>query len=452
MAALRRFPLNRPDLSSEEKKVLAKLIRAAELLAPLYLKQKNPSRPGANFYPADASREEIEQTAKRYPEILSPYTFVERDSSGELVAVPYRVKFKKELSSIAKLLREAAQITRDANLKAYLQARAEDLLIDNYDRSNVLWLKTAKSKIGFVIGPFDRYIDKLFFQKRAYASWVGILAEDENRDMGRFATTFLASERRYLPGAKRVKVPEIKIRVEDTFAFSGLTADFLFTGNTLPSSADLHIVKKHGSIFTLFKTDIHLRFSEWLYPIFQNFFSADIQKQYSKEELELAFLKASVVHHASHSLMRYDDVASRLSEYFPYFDELYADLLGVKGCGTLLLKGAFTNRELEKLILITICHSFYFYGAMRKMPYLEQYAQGHAILLNFLLEGEALKKNKKGYKIDFHRAFMAMNQLAYIVEYYMALGNRSEAREFLKKFPIRKTFEGFNKYIPKDSV
>ena len=47
---------------------------------------------------------------------------------------------------------------------------------------------------------------------------------------------------------------------------------------------------------------------------------------------------------------------------------------------------------------------------------------------------------------------MAMGQLGSIVEYYMALGNRDEAREFLKKFPIRKTFEGFQKYIPKGSV
>lgn len=451
MVALRKFPLDlgRLGLSSEEKRVLAKLLRAAELLIPLYLKQKNPSHLGANFYPPDVSREEIEKTAKRYPEILSPYTFVERDSLGELVAVPYRVKFKKELGKIATLLREAAQITRDPNFKIYLKARAEDLLTDNYDRSNILWLKTEKAKIGFVIGPFDRYLDKLFFQKRAYASWVGILAEDETRKMGKFTAAFFASERKYLPGARQVRVPAVRIRVEDTFVFSGLAADFLFTGNTLPSSADLHIVKKYGSIFTLFKTDIHARFSQWLYPIFQNFFSDDVQRQYSKGELEAAFLKASVVHHASHSLMRYDDVASRLSEYFPYFDELYADLLGIKGCGTLLLKGGFTNRELETLILITICHSFYFYGSLRTRPYLEQYTQGHAILLNFLLESKALHKNKKGYRVDFHRAFMAINQLASIVEYYMALGNRNEAREFLKKFPIPKTFGDFNEYIPK---
>lgn len=446
---VKKFPIEAARLSREEKRVLQLLTSVAALIVPLYASQRNPKHLGANFYPGDTSREEIEKAAKGSPEIMSPYTFVERDGSGELVAVPYRVKFKKELREISKLLQKAARITKDANLKAYLKARADDLLIDNYDRSNILWLKTGKSKIGFIIGPFDRYIDKLFFQKRAYMVWIGILDEEETRRMERFKSALLVSERKYLPGAKRVKVSEVKIRVEQTVLFAGLTADFIFTGNTLPSSADLHLHKKYGSIFTIFKPVVHARFSQWLYPIFQNLFSNDIQKQYSREELEAMFLKLSVVHHACHSLMRYRDAIPRLAGYFPYFDELYTDLLGIKGCGSLLLKGGFTNRELEMLILLTICHSFYYYGALRKMPHLEQFTQGHAILLNFLLEGKTLQRNKKGFQIDFHRAFMAISQLASIVEYYMALGNWNEAREFLKKFPIHKTFGDFNRYIPK---
>ena len=448
---VKKFPIKVAHLSREEKRILRLLISAAELIAPLYASQRNPKHLGASFYPPDAAREEIEKAAQRSPEILSPYTFVERDSSGELIAVPYRVKFKKELSKVATLLRKAAQITRDSSFKAYLRARADDLLTDHYDRSNILWLKTGKSRLGFIIGPFDRYIDKLFFQKRAYMAWIGMLDEEETRKMERFKAALLASERKYLPGAKRVKVSEVKIRVEQTLLFAGLTADFIFTGNTLPSSADLHLHKKYGSIFTIFKPVIHARFSQWLYPIFQNLFSHEIHQHYSREELEVMFLKLSVVHHACHSLMRYRDAIPRLSGYFPYFDELYTDLLGIKGCGSLLLKGGFTNRELEMLILLTICHSFYYYGALSKMPHVEQFTQGHAILLNFLLEGKTLQRNKNGFRVDFHRAFMAISQLASIVEYYMALGNRNEAREFLKKFPIHKTFGDFNKYIPKGS-
>lgn len=449
MDTIRRFPVDLRALSSNDRSVLEKLIKAAELIAPLYRKQKNPKYPGANFYSSGATREEIERAGKSNPEILSPYTFVKRDVSGELIAVPYRVKFQKELRNAAALLKKAAALTQDKRFRVYLKAKADDFLVDNYDRSNILWLKTEKFRIGFIIGPFDRYIDKLFFQKRAYMAWVGVLDENKTREMERFKTVLLASERKYLPGAKQVKVSKVNIRVEDTILFSGLAADFPFTGNTLPSSADLHLHKKYGSIFTIFKPVVRERFSRWLYPTFQNLFSNEIRQRYSREELEAMFLKLSVVHHACHSLMRYKDVVSRLGGYFPYFDELYTDLLGIKGCSTLLLKGAFTSRELEMLILMTICHSLYYYRALKQLPHLEQFAKGHAILFHFLLKGRALQKNKKGFQIDFHRALMAINQLSSAIEYYMALGNRNEAREFLKKFPIHKTFGNFDKYIPK---
>ncbi|MDO8473946.1 MAG: hypothetical protein Q7S62_00095 [bacterium] len=449
MSILRYSPFKPGDLSVQERKILKKLTAAAESISFLYDSQKNPRYAGANFYPSNATLEELEKAGKSNPEILSPYTFVKRDTSGGLIAIPYRVRFQKELQKVAALLREAAALTAEKPSKAYLKARADDLLIDHYDRSNIAWLKTEKSKVGFIIGPFDRYIDKIFFQKRAYMAWLGVLDESTTREMERFKTTLLVSERKYLSGAKWVKVSKVNIRVEDTILFSGLVADFPFTGNTLPSSADLHLHKKYGSIFTIFKPIVRERFSRWIYPIFQNLFSQEIQQRYPREKLEAMFLQSSVIHHACHSLMRYTDATSRLGGYFPYFDELYTDLLGIKGCTTLLLKGAFTNEEIEMLILITICHGLYYYGALKKFPHLEQFTQGHAILFYFLLSGKALQKSKKRFRIDFHRALMVVNQLSSIVEYYMALGKRNEASEFLKKFPIQKTFRDFNKYIPK---
>src|SRR3989344_2053320 len=123
---IKKFEFNNSTLSKREKQVLEKLVAAAELTVPLYEAQKNSKYPGANFYPSDATREEIEKAAKKTPAILSPYTFVERKGK-QLVAIPYSKKFKKELSQISKLLKEAASLSDDNALKAYLAARAEDL-------------------------------------------------------------------------------------------------------------------------------------------------------------------------------------------------------------------------------------------------------------------------------------------------------------------------------------
>jgi hypothetical protein len=45
--------------------------------------------PGANFYPADTSREEFEARAAEEPDLKSPNTMVRRNDQGHLVAIPY---------------------------------------------------------------------------------------------------------------------------------------------------------------------------------------------------------------------------------------------------------------------------------------------------------------------------------------------------------------------------
>jgi len=56
-----------PILNKNEKKVLSLLIEAASLVLPIYKLQENPKYPGANFYPHDATKEEIEDAAKKDP-------------------------------------------------------------------------------------------------------------------------------------------------------------------------------------------------------------------------------------------------------------------------------------------------------------------------------------------------------------------------------------------------
>ena len=447
MKAFLRFSNGEPNLSASEKKVIQKLSEASEIISSLYGAQKNPKYPGANFYPHDATKEEIEKEAKKHPTILSPYTFVERDARGQLVAVPYSKKFKQELTQITKLLKEVAALSKDKDFKAYLVARARDLLQDNFDASNILWLRTERSKLGLVIGPFDRYLDQLFFRKRAYMSWLGILDEKMTEEMARFKDLILTSERVYLPGSRRAKISQVKVRIEDTVIFSGLVADFMFVGNNLPSSADIDLIKRHGTIFTLFKPTLQWRFESWLLPIFQQVFDERLQQGFSVEELRRAFLQTSVLHESCHSLMRYEDAPARLQELFPYFDELLTDLLGVKGCGTLILKNVLREKELEAITLAVICHSLYFYASLSARPHLNPYAVGGAIILEFLRKGGALTKRSNEFHFDPYRALLALNQLTSIIEYYIALGNHKEAEEFLKKFSIEKIFSHFDPYL-----
>ena len=448
MRSIKRFKIDTEELSLEEKVLFKKLISAAELIAFLYSKQKNNRYPGANFYPFDASKKEIEEAAKKNPAILDPYTFVRRDKKGKLISVPFYNEFEKELKKISKLLKEAASLSKDLKFKSYLQKRADDLLIGNYDKSNILWLKAEDSKIGCVIGAFDRYLDKLFFRKRAYMAWIGILDEKETKEARKLISMSLAAEKRYLPGAKRAKIPKIRARIEDTAIFSGLVADFVFAGNNLPSSADIHLIKKHGTLLTVFNSSVEWRFEKWIFPIFKEIFDENFQKKYSKKELYQAFLKSIITHETCHSLMRYEDATTRLQEYFPFFDELYTDILAVKCCGTLLLKDGLTQKELEAFLLVYICRNLHWLTQIKDQPHTIHYATGGAISLNFLMQGKTLKKkNQRFFVQDFGKLFICIDQLSHILDYYIALGNYNEAKEFLAKYGSFKLFQ--KDFLPK---
>ena len=61
---------------------------------------------GANFYPADMTREEFETAY--LPGKAGLYSLVRRNEKGELYLVPYHVAFADELNATADLLRQAA--------------------------------------------------------------------------------------------------------------------------------------------------------------------------------------------------------------------------------------------------------------------------------------------------------------------------------------------------------
>ena len=454
MTAIRKFKVNTELLSDKEKKVFDKLIQASELLAPLYEKQKNSKYEGANFYPPDANKQEIEAAAVKDPAILSPYTFVERDKSGDLVAVPFHIKFKKELAPISDLLEQAAELSDDKDFSEYLKSRANALITDDYDQSNILWLKTEKSKIGCVVGPFDRYLDKLFFKKRAYMAWIGILDEKRTNEAEEIKLLALTSERKFLPGAKKARIPRIRVRIEHTTIFSGLVADFMFVGNNLPSSADISLIKEHGTLFTVFNSSLKLRFDEWILPVFKNIFDKSIQKKHSEQELFTAFLRSIVLHETCHSLMRYEDAAARLEEYFPFFDELYTDILAVKGYEALFLKDAISQKELETFLIVYICRHLHWLTAVKKQPQIIHYATGGAISLRIFLESKALKKKLGGkfgamFLPDFRKVAICIDKLIRVLEYHLSLGSHEEAKEFIESYGSLDIFERFTSKLEK---
>lgn len=436
-----RFPQKGTKLSPSEEKVLKKLVEAAEAIDLIYQLQVNCNYNSANFYPHDATKKEILEAAKLDPSILSPYTIVERKNK-KLVSVPYHIKYKSQLNTVASLIRQAAKLTDNNAFANRLELEATSLLDGNYEASDIYWLSMKPYKISFVIGPIERYDDKLFFTKCAYQAWVGIMDEEKTKEANHFKDFIVTSRRKTLVPSEKVDfMNKIHIRVDDTILFSGLIARFMFTSSNLPNNVNL--MEHYGSDITIFKPSFNLKFDEERQPIFHAVFEEIFQESYPVELLRTGSLRNAYLHEISHPLLRYRDAEQRLKEYFPIFDEIAASLFGVKACGSLLLKDVINQSELEAIMVMFISLAFSWWLSYIEEPSVIHYAQGFAIAINYFLESGAIREANGFYWPNFTKLFVSINELADALERILAIGTYEDAKKFVDKYASLAIFEQF---------
>lgn len=437
-----KFPQKGIILTPSEKKVLKKLILAAEAIAPIYRQQENSVNNGANFYPRDATKDEIINAAKKDKKILSPYTTVER-KNGNLVSIPFHIKYKKDLTKVAKLIREAAKLSDNPDFASRLELQASALLNGNYEASDIYWLSLKPYKINFVIGPIERYEDKLFFKKCAYQAWVGVMNEEKTRDANLFKDYIITAKRKVLVPSEKVDLMDkIQIRVDDTILFSGLIARFMFTSTNLPN--DIKVMEHYGSEITIFKPSFDSKFDTERHPIFHAVFEQNFQAQYPVDILRQGSLRNAYLHEISHPFLRYRDAEKRLKEYFPIFDEIGASVFGVKSCGSLLLKDAITQKELEAIMVMFIALAFSWWISYLKEPNVIHYAQGFAIALNFFLESGSIRESGGFSWPNFTKLFVSINELSDALERILAVGTYEDAKSFVDRYASLSIFERFS--------
>ena len=151
-----------------------------------------------NFYPAGATKEEIEAWVKTLPEAQQRqatgfYTTIRRGPDGKFITVPYSVEYQGELALAAQLLREAAALTQQPTLKTFLTARADAFLSNDYYASEVAWMELDAS-VEPTIGPYEVYEDDWFNYKAAFEAFITVRDDAE--------TQKLATLRRRAAGAR----------------------------------------------------------------------------------------------------------------------------------------------------------------------------------------------------------------------------------------------------------
>lgn len=441
---LRRFKL-RPDiysvLKTDERKILPILEGVVTDVARLYELQLKDS-----FYPKRVSKRELEAAAESNPNIRSPYTYVYRDGK-ELRTEFYRVKFAKDLERISRKIQEAAKLSNNPSFKKYLLARANSLTDGSYKQADIAWLSIKNSNLDFSVGPFERYLDQLFFVKRAYQAHVGIIDQAFTAQAEEIKETLYATAKISLDAHHSANIPQkgVQILVEHTPVTSGFLADALFSGEHFP--CDLDVMQQYGSRIIIYASQLKLKFEILHYPIFNAIFERRFASKYSKELLLNATGWNIVFYELSRQLHKFIGARERLRELYGPIDEANGFASGIQHGKYLVAKGVITQDELEAVIILHIVWMFSDWVQYQKNPGLSSYIRGNAVLLNSYLRSGALREKDGISWPNFSRIFFGVEQAANQLVNFLERGSYAEAERYLKSNGGLKAFERFTQRL-----
>ncbi|MGK7296543.1 MAG: dipeptidyl-peptidase 3 family protein, partial [Candidatus Wenzhouxiangella sp. M2_3B_020] len=287
--------------------------------------------PGAQFYPADMSRDEYREW--EHPDKNNPYSLVRRDADGNLVLVPYHQAFGAPLIRAADLLREAAELAESDAFAEYLRLRADALTSGDYRASDMAWMDVRDNDIELVIGPIESYEDQLFGTRTAFEAFVLIKDRAWSKRLARFAA-LLPELQRGLPVPDEYKAEEpgtdADLNAYDAIYYAGdANAGAKTIAINLPNDERVQLEK--GTRRLQLKNAMRAKFDAILVPIAELLIAEDQQDDITFD----AFFANVMFHEVAHGLgIKYtvDDgrpVREALAEHQSAIEEGKADVLGL---------------------------------------------------------------------------------------------------------------------------
>ena len=376
-----------------------------------FLPGVGPKPAGANYYPSDMTKEEFE--AADLPDKKSLYTFLRRDASGKLFTIPYHKQFEKEVAEIAALLKQAADLTDNAELKKYLTLRAEAFLTDDYYASDIAWMDMKTNPIDIITGPIETYEDGLFGYKASHETYVLIKDKAWSQRLERYAAM--------LPGLQQGLPVNAKYKKEKPGSDSQLAAydvvyyagDCNAGGKTiavnLPNDEKVQLEK--GTRRSQLKNAMQAKFDKILVPIANELIDSS-QRKYINFD---AFFANTMFHEVAHGLGIKNTINGKgtvreaLKENASALEEGKADILGLYMVTKLHERGELKGdiREYYTTFMASIFRSVRF-GAS------SAHGVCNMIRFTFFKEMGAFERDPatNTYKINFDKMQAAMNALS----------------------------------------
>lgn len=399
-----------------------------------------PYRPGRGFYPADLTREQVEQYVKDHPDekkaIYSGYTVIRRQGD-KLQTIPYSVAYKSFLEPAAKALEEAADFSDDKDFANFLRLRAKALLNDDYYESDMAWMDLKNPKIDVIMAPYETYVDDLLGVKTSYGPAVLIRNEEESKKLEVYQKYIpdlqdalpLAAEDR--PSKKGHVMP---MEVMDApYRGGDLRHGYQAVADNLPNDRRVHEQKGSKKIF--FKNFMDARVNFVILPIAKLLMDPKQAAKASGEGYMATTLMHEICHGLGPTFSRVNDQQLAINEaigpIYGALEEAKADIVGLWALRSLIDKGALPKDRLEEY------YSSYLAGTFRTLRFGTGEAHGQAEMMefNYHFQNGAFKQDSSGrYLVDFEKIGDSVASLAKELLEIEATGDRARAEAWFAKY------------------
>ncbi len=403
-----------------------------------------PAKPApANFYPADATKAEVEQwlgglAGPARQAATGFFTTIRRGANRQLMAVPYNVEYQGELAVAAGHLRAAAAATAQPTLKAFLEARAAAFLSNDYYDSDVKWMELDAS-IEPTIGPYEVYEDEWFNYKAAFEAFVTIKDQAESAKLQQFAGALQEIED-HLPIDAKYRNPALgalaPIAVVNTvFSAGDANRGVQTAAFNLPN--DERVIAAKGSKRVMLKNNQQAKFDQVLLPIAQVALAPADRGNVAFDAFFTHILMHELVHGLGpHNITvggRATTVRQELKDTYSAIEEAKADAAGLFALQYLVDQGTLP-KAMERTMYTTFLAS-----AFRSIRFgiNEAHGRGQAVQLNYLLDKGAFTVSADGtFAVDSGAIRDAVTALTRDLLMIEAEGNYAGAKALLESLGV----------------
>src|SRR5215204_296748 len=478
-------------LTPKDRQALDKIIAAAKLLDPLFLRQvwsgndalekklqadktaagrerlhyfyindgpwsrldeKEPFIDGvprekplnASYYPDDMSKDEFNSWVQGLSDAEKQkatgfFWLIRRGPDRKLTIVPYSEAYKEYLGPAAALLREAATLTTNATLKNFLNKRADAFGSDDYYESDVAWMD-LDSPIEVTIGPYETYEDELFSYKAAFEAYVTLRDDAETAKLAKFSDHLQELENN-LPIDPKYRNPKLgsasPIRVvNEVFASGEGNSGVQTAAFNLPN--DERVVKEKGSKRVMLKHVQDAKFNKTLIPCSKVVLDPAERSALAFDSFFTHILCHELVHglgpHNITAGSQETTVRKQLKELYSSIEEAKADMTGLWALQYMIDRGII-DKSMERTLYTTYLASMF---RSVRFGITEAHGRGVAMQFNFLMDDDAIRfdQEKGTFSIDHSKIKEGVTKLTRELLTLEAEGSYDKAKGILDKFAV----------------